>query len=330
MQETERVIRKSPFVFLKQLAAIEFFFALLPIFVATITSLQENYEASGLANTVSYSLLTASIFAILQILIIVMLFISWYAPAYHITPRKIVYQRSPFMEDQELLTGTIYDIKLRQGPLARRFDYGTLIIHSTGSAGDQRIKDIPNPRHYRQLLLEIAKKEPEPATRVRTTTDIATIIKEGEGQFIEYKSSLMWDYRRQAVNKDLYEPVMKNLAAFMNSSGGILLIGVDDDGQILGLEADLRSMRKANVDGFENIFSQAFNTMIGVEFRQQIEITFPDIDGRTICAILVSSSPEPAFLTFKGTESFYIRAGNASQPLTISQAARYIQKRFAQ
>ena len=41
---------------------------------------------------------------------------------------------------------------------------------------------------------------------------LAQLLAGGEGQFLEYKSSLMWDYRKQAVNKELYEPVMKNLA----------------------------------------------------------------------------------------------------------------------
>jgi predicted HTH transcriptional regulator len=130
------------------------------------------------------------------------------------------------------------------------------------------------------------------------------------------------------VNKELYVPVMKNLAAFMNSAGGVLLIGIDDDGEVLGLAKDLSTLPKSNVDGFENVFNQAFNKMIGVEFRQYIDVTFPDVRQETICMISVRPSPSPAYMVHKGEEKFYIRAGNATQALTVSKATKYIQGHF--
>jgi predicted HTH transcriptional regulator len=150
----------------------------------------------------------------------------------------------------------------------------------------------------------------------------------GERQHVEYKSSLVWDYHQQRANKALHQPVMKTLAAFMNSSGGFLLIGVDDDGNVLGLEPDFQTLRKPNVDAFETAFNMAFNKMIGVEFRQFVDVAFSELDEKPICVLWVRPSTHPAFLTDKGNEKFYIRAGNASQSLTISQANRYIQRHF--
>jgi predicted HTH transcriptional regulator len=132
------------------------------------------------------------------------------------------------------------------------------------------------------------------------------------------------------VNKDLYEPVMKNVAGFMNSTGGTVLIGVGDNGTVLGLDADLQSMKKPDIDGFENVFNMAFRKMIGVEFRRFVDVSFPEVDGKQVCAVTVRPSSEPAYLTHKGVESFYIRAGNASQPMAVSKAARYIRDHFEQ
>lgn len=154
------------------------------------------------------------------------------------------------------------------------------------------------------------------------------LVNSGEHQFVEFKSSLAWDYRQQRANKALHQPVMKTLVAFMNSSGGYLLIGVADDGQILGLEPDLQTLRQPTMDAFETAFNMAFNKMIGVEFRQFVDVAFPEIDQKPICILLVQPSTDPAFLQEKGSEKFYIRAGNASQSLTISQANRYIKRRF--
>ena len=158
---------------------------------------------------------------------------------------------------------------------------------------------------------------------------VPDLIAHGENQFVEFKSSLVWDYRRQMANKDLYDPVMKNIVAFMNASGGHVVVGVDDGGQVLGIEQDFVTLRKKNVDGWENSFSMAFNNMIGVEYRRFVDLSFPELEGKTICVITVQSGQEPAYLTFTGQETFYLRAGNASQPLSVSQASRYIQAHFA-
>lgn len=121
---------------------------------------------------------------------------------------------------------------------------------------------------------------------------------------------------------------MKNIVAFMNSGGGDVLVGVGDDGDILGIQPDLRTMQKRNVDGFENIFNMAFKKMIGVEFRQFLSITFPVIEDVVICRLTVFPSEEPAYLQYKGDERFYIRAGNASQPPPVSKATSDIRYHF--
>ncbi len=94
------------------------------------------------------------------------------------------------------------------------------------------------------------------------------------------------------------------------------------------MDKDLSTLPKSNMDGFENVFNQAFNKMIGVEFRQYIDMNFPDVTEQTICMISVRPSPSPAYMVHKGEEKFYIRAGNASQGLKMSKATKYIQGHF--
>ncbi len=89
-------------------------------------------------------------------------------------------------------------------------------------------------------------------------------------------------------------------------------------------------MKKPDAGGFENVFNMDFNKMIGVEFRRLVGIRHPEIDGKQICVVSVQPSSEAAFLTHRGKETFYVRAGNASQPLSVSKATRYIQDRFGQ
>ena len=328
MNENEFTIRKTPFLFLKWLVAIEFFFAILPFLALTVARVRESYDSSALSQTVSYSLLVAIVLTTLQILIIVGSFTAWYFPVYSVDKQRILYRRSNMFEDRELVnTQSITHIDLKQGPLARRFNYGTLVIHSQDMQEQMLVKDVPNPTHQVRLIEDLVEQE-QASLPPLEQKPIQELIGGGEHQTVEFKSSLMWDYRRQMANKDLYEPVMKNVVAFMNSTGGVVIIGVDDEGQVLGLDADFQVMGKPNADGFENVFNMAFNKMVGVELRRFISVTFPEIEGKQICVISVRPSSHPAYLVFKGKEIFYIRAGNASQPLSVSQATRYIQDHF--
>jgi hypothetical protein len=328
MTREEITIRKTPFLFLRRLFIIEFFFAILPFLVVMLLNVRDSYNDSTLSGTMSYSLAVAIGMATIQVLIIAVSFAAWYIPAYRADQRRVVYSRSGLFEEKILVqTPSIGSIDVKQGWLGRRLDYGTLIVLDRQQQDRARIKDIPNPATYSEKIMRLVGPA-RAAPLLSEPKSIDELLRGGENQYVEYKSSLMWDYRQQVVNKALYEPVMKNLVAFMNTTGGILLIGVADDGQVLGLEPDFRSMKKPDSDGFENVFSMAFNKMIGAEYRRFVEVTFPEPGGKEICMLSVRPSSEPAYIVHRGKEAFYIRAGNGSQPLTVSQAARYIQDHF--
>src|SRR3712207_6558701 len=89
------------------------------------------------------------------------------------------------------------------------------------------------------------------------------LIAQGEGPTVEYKSSLRWDYRESRVNRDLTKVAVRTLAAFLNAQGGTLLIGVDDEGNVLGLEADIACLQKKSLDGFELTLRSAIANHLG-------------------------------------------------------------------
>jgi membrane protein YdbS with pleckstrin-like domain len=276
----------------------------------------------------SYELFVTLIVTILQVLVIFIVFITWYVPRYEVDPEKIIYYRGDMLAERVLAnTTSISNMRIKTGWLGNATGYGSIIIETSDTADRVRLTDIPDPQRAVAHLWELVRPDAQVEGEVPnlTTNEVVT---GAENQFVEFKSSFQWDYRQQRVNKELHLPVIKNLAAFMNAQGGYVIIGVDDDGNLLGLSADLSSISKKNSDGFENMFNQSFNKMIGVEFRQYVDVTFPEIDGKQICILRVRPSEYPIFVNAKGKETFYIRAGNASQPLSISQAARYISRRF--
>src|SRR3989344_5765657 len=154
--------------------------------------------------------------------------------------------------------------------------------------------------------------------------EVEEMLRSGEHERLEFKTSLRWDMKRDQVNKELEKSVMKTVAAFLNSDGGNLLIGVGDKGELLGLENDLASLPKSNVDGFENHFNNLFNQMIGPKFRRLVKLTFNKIEDKTVCLASVEPSQQPVYLKNGESEDFYIRTGNVTTPLKMSEVSAYL------
>lgn len=161
------------------------------------------------------------------------------------------------------------------------------------------------------------------------------MIAEGESDELEFKSSLRWDYRQGVVNKKLEEVILKSVAAFANRQGGTLIIGVDNNGQILGLERDYTSLENGDRDKFElhlqNLFKQAFGVSL---VSNRIKVKFPSIAGSDVCQIEIL--PATQLVTLKMTdkngqpvERIFVRTGNASQELPASEIHNYIKERFS-
>jgi hypothetical protein len=87
-------------------------------------------------------------------------------------------------------------------------------------------------------------------SKVINEANIETMIVQGESDQLEFKSSLSWSYRGNQIDKRLESVVLKTIAAFANADGGKLIIGVDDEGTVLGLERDYVTLRGSK-DEFE-------------------------------------------------------------------------------
>ncbi|MCI0586825.1 MAG: DUF262 domain-containing protein [Planctomycetes bacterium] len=153
---------------------------------------------------------------------------------------------------------------------------------------------------------------------------LAELARGGENATVEFKSSLRWDVRESRVNKDLEKVVAKTIAGFLNVEGGVLLVGVADDGTVLGLRKDFETVLHQNRDGFQSHLTAMVSTFLGAEFVPYLRISFEDADGKTACIVRVTQSPRPVFLADRGEKEFYIRAGNTTRPLDMEAMHSYI------
>jgi hypothetical protein len=147
----------------------------------------------------------------------------------------------------------------------------------------------------------------------------------GESATLEFKSTLRWDVIRQNVNKELQFSVLKTIAAFLNSDGGKLLIGVEDDGTVYGLEQDFKTLKKPTPDSFQQTIMNLVVEHIGVEFTSFMKVGFETVVDHHVCVVRIDPAGGPAYLKTPRGAEFYVRAGNTSRSLDPEEATTYVQ-----
>lgn len=169
---------------------------------------------------------------------------------------------------------------------------------------------------------------------IKTVIDLEEVIESGEHGFLEFKSTMRWNLREARQDKKMEEIILKSIAAFSNSEGGKLLIGVADSGEILGLQEDYNTLKEANKDHFELHLRNIVNNAYGKDYATTyIEVNFPVIEESEICEINIKAGTKPLFLevTDKNGQKhkkFFVRSGNSSQDLDIAETAEYVKRRF--
>lgn len=158
--------------------------------------------------------------------------------------------------------------------------------------------------------------------------NIAQLISFGESSQLEFKTTLRWDIRNACENKGLEKMVLKSISGFLNSEGGQVIIGVEDNGSIYGLENDYSVIADKGKDSFENHLVQLIKSSLGTVVMQNLSITFQSIEEKEVCLITVEKSEKPVFTKVDGSEMFYLRTGNSTNSLSISETNDYINRHW--
>ena len=156
------------------------------------------------------------------------------------------------------------------------------------------------------------------------------LIKRGESKTLEFKSTLRWSLKESRKDdKGVTHAVIKTIAAFLNTEGGDLLIGVGDDGSIVGIEQD----RFESDDKFMLHLAQVVSNGLGDRAGTCIDPKCQVVQDKTVCVVSCQRSPEPVFLKWKGTEAsddgdFFVRSGPGTIKLSAESAQAYVRTRY--
>jgi hypothetical protein len=158
---------------------------------------------------------------------------------------------------------------------------------------------------------------------------IHDFIARGESSTLEFKSSVRTNVPGGDVNKDLEKVVAKTIAGFMNRDGGTLVVGVSDDGAILGLDADMQSLtKKPTEDGLTLHITEVLNKYLGEVAAAATSISFAHVDGHAIAVISAEPGTRAVFLEGAAGPEFWLRSNAATRLLDVKEAATYIAQRW--
>ncbi|GAB3254971.1 hypothetical protein GCM10027347_15720 [Larkinella harenae] len=124
--------------------------------------------------------------------------------------------------------------------------------------------------------------------------NLTELIAQGEGTRLEFKSTVHTAYR-----------IARTLTALSNTAGGLLLIGVSDDGRVSGIESELHEMQK-----IEKATDFLIDPVISVSYQVINE------RGRQVIVVEVPESDEKPHYAIdeKGNRTIYVRAKDKSIP----------------
>lgn len=155
--------------------------------------------------------------------------------------------------------------------------------------------------------------------------DLLQLIAEGEGQDLEFKSTLRWNLHTDKTDKSIENSCLKTVAGYLNSQGGILLIGVNDEGKAEGLNRDGFKTEDRLILHWVNLIK----SYLGAEFMHWIRTTAYTVTNERVLVVQCLPSSKPVFMNRDNDETFYVRMTNTTQGLKTSEVIAYIEQRFS-
>ena len=170
---------------------------------------------------------------------------------------------------------------------------------------------------YRKLCGDI---EPEAAVKL----SVQELLASGETDTVEYKSTLRTNLHTGEVDEKMHLAVLKTLAGFLNAKGGTLMIGVADDGKVVGLSAD----GFASEDKMALHLVNLIRDRIGDLFLPYIHPHFDEQEGERVMVVHCEAGPKAAFIKDGAAHRFFVRGANATAELSGNAVTDYVKARF--
>ncbi len=155
--------------------------------------------------------------------------------------------------------------------------------------------------------------------------NLEALLQQGESGEVEFKATLRVNLHTGQRDPRMEHAVLKTIAGFLNNAGGVLVIGVSDDGTTQGIAVD----EFDSEDKMSLHLTNIIKSKLGVDVMTSIHIHFEDRDDQRVMMVRSIPSKKAVFLKDGNDEHFYIRTGPSTSELSPSQTQDYIKQRFS-
>ena len=153
---------------------------------------------------------------------------------------------------------------------------------------------------------------------------VTELIAGGETGAVEFKSTLRINLHTGQPDEKMHLSALKTIAGFLNAKGGTLLIGVADDGEVLGIGADAFP----NEDKMALHLVNLVKDRIGEVFLPYVHPHFEDQEDERVLLVRCEPGPKAAFLKDGSELRLFVRGGNATAELKGASVTDYVKQRF--
>ena len=161
--------------------------------------------------------------------------------------------------------------------------------------------------------------------------NVTALLRGGETRTVEFKATGRKNLYTGDKDPAIEWSVVKSIGAFLNTHGGTLLVGADDDGKPVGIEEDYPFVKSGNRDGWELWLTDLVSKSMGPVAVTDLDVQFVSIDGRTVACIDTRPAAKPVFATpLKGEKHqvFFVRLNNATNELAGQELVDYLKKHW--
>ena len=146
----------------------------------------------------------------------------------------------------------------------------------------------------------------------------------GETKLVEYKETLSLDIQTKTKEKYIEESALKTICAFMNTAGGTLIIGVKDNGDVIGTDHEIDKFHKSP-DKFLLHLKNLIKHKIGEQCYPLIDYELRVFQNAKLLLINCEKSNKEIFMN---GQEFYVRTNPATDRLEGKKMLEYCREHF--
>jgi hypothetical protein len=154
---------------------------------------------------------------------------------------------------------------------------------------------------------------------------VKSYLRAGESDKLEFKQTLSMCIKTSQKHEGVTISALKTIAGYLNTQGGNLLIGVDDNSEVTGLSKEIEGLHKNSEDKYLLYFKDLISSKLGEYSFAFINYRIVSLGSKKVLLVECEASDKPCYFDKK---IIYVRRNPATVTLEGPELDSYLRKRF--